>query len=925
MSSNPVEQGSEAASPQENILENIPRSYRQAWARMTPSQRAEACEAIFTNRDYDKTQDQRTVLAEVSKHRGWSNGMQFKEIARNLSVADKGQASFEVASATAMSDKFYSVAICEWMLVHHLPAIGRYLDKAGIPNQQGSMNDVKGSIEEAQLTKLFLAYREEPAEFCVGYFAYLMVEGRNKKNKLWHNAEKALGAALGRQPEPQPQIEKPAPTAEKPEPEPLAYPKSTLTMYERAIIRALVDGAVSRTSNLKAEEAEQMVRQLIDAAPGKVSHCFLLGFAQALHGRAISMLESGSTAARIRWHVAGYVLGRARYGARREAYESLMLNGALLDKLLEEERLPHPEFIECGVVLAQMFAAAEDHARLSKLCGMLRATQMGRATFMIVSEALDLASKLTSDEKTESSVELIDAVVSALEGIESGSADDFVIRYYRDVADYQRASALLGMKKFKEAQSIYSKIINNPESSHRMGARVWMSLSKAGVARVEEIFPQGTRAKFDEVVRKLAIVSDEVAAVGVSRHRLAQICNGLWLQHSGRHQEAIKAFDLALAGMPADSSYRRRKIQQWTSLCRAVSLVHDLSDEHRHDIKAALLEAKEAGIKPANWYLLEIASPLGIFADHELVDLLGQMLPDGDLPSFNKTQWATGTVKADARLQVTYLAWLESSNEPQQVKWDQAAVILEAGWRSGGQAPEDALDFLSFLAFQEERLAGKLIELLAKLGPSDGMLSLQELTTLKARLHASRGELQQAVGLLTPLFFSVANAQDQYLQQMALAIYEDVKEMRGDLAPLESLKQKLLAQLEPDEALDPDLVKEAGEITVIYVGGNETQKRYEEDVRKTFASKYPNVSIEYFCPGWSSNWNKVVDVIRPKLAKADGMLLSYYVRTMFGRTIRKACPDNCPWWGADGHGKASIIRGLEKAIQHAALRKSGRA
>jgi hypothetical protein len=276
-------------------------------------------------------------------------------------------------------------------------------------------------------------------------------------------------------------------------------------------------------------------------------------------------------------------------------------------------------------------------------------------------------------------------------------------------------------------------------------------------------------------------------------------------------------------------------------------------------------------------------------------------------------------------LQVTYLAWLESSNEPQQVKWDQAAVILEAGWRSGGQAPEDALDFLSFLAFQEERLAGKLIELLAKLGPSDGMLSLQELTTLKARLHASRGELQQAVGLLTPLFFSVANAQDQYLQQMALAIYEDVKEMRGDLAPLESLKQKLLAQLEPDEALDPDLVKEAGEITVIYVGGNETQKRYEEDVRKTFASKYPNVSIEYFCPGWSSNWNKVVDVIRPKLAKADGMLLSYYVRTMFGRTIRKACPDNCPWWGADGHGKASIIRGLEKAIQYAALRKSGRA
>ncbi len=97
MSSNPVEQGSEAASPQENILENIPRSYRKAWARMTPSQRAEACEAIFTDRQNDKKKPQASVLTEISKHRGWSNGMQFKEIARNLSPADKGQACFEVA------------------------------------------------------------------------------------------------------------------------------------------------------------------------------------------------------------------------------------------------------------------------------------------------------------------------------------------------------------------------------------------------------------------------------------------------------------------------------------------------------------------------------------------------------------------------------------------------------------------------------------------------------------------------------------------------------------------------------------------------------------------------------------------------------------------------------------------------------------
>ena len=924
MSTTHVEQAAEPGPAIDNILESIPRGYRQVWDRMTQAQRAEACEAIFINMDYDKKQAQRSVLAEISKHRGWRSGMQFKEMARNLSPSDKGQACLEVATAHQMSDNFYSAAICEWMLIRHLPAIGGYLDKAGIPNQAGSMNDIKGSIEEEKLVKLLVAHRDQSAEFSPAYLAYLMVESRAKKNKLWLNAEKSLATVLGKS------VEKPAATAHpasKAEPavsEPLSFPKSTLSMYERALIRTLVDGAISRTSNLKAEEAEQMVRQLIDAAPGQISHCFLLGFAQALHGRAIAMIDSGSTAGRVRWHLAGYVLGRARDGKHKETYDALMTTEAHLDRLLEDEKVSHPELIECGVVLAKMFAAAEDHARLAKLCGMLRATQLALATFVIVGAALELASKLTSDEKYDATVELIAAAISAIDSIEGGTSDDEVKAYYRDMADYQRAAAMLGMKKFKDAQAIYTRFINEPESGHRMGARVWMSLSKAGVSRIEEIFPQGAKDKFAEVMRKLEIVSKEVASVGVSRHRLAQICNGLWLQHSGKHADAIKAFDLALAGMPADSSYRRRKIQQWTSLCRAVSLVHELNDDYRHDIKAALREAKEAGLKPASWYLLDIASPLGVFNDHELVDLLGDLLPEGDLPSFNRTQWSSGAVESDPRLQVTYLAGLESSSEPTQTKWDQATALLGAGWKNGGSAPEDALDFLSFLAFQDERLAGKLIELLAKLGPSDGMLSQQELTTLRARLHASRGELQQAVGLLTPLFFSVANAQDQYLQQMALAIYDDVKEMKGDLVPLESLKQKLLAQLEPDEALDPDLVKEAGEINVIYVGGNETQKRYEEDVRKTFASKYPNVSIEYFYPGWSSNWNKVVDVIRPKLVKADGMLLSYYVRTMFGRTIRKACPDNCPWWGADGHGKASIIRGLEKAIQHAALRKAGK-
>ena len=135
-----------------------------------------------------------------------------------------------------------------------------------------------------------------------------------------------------------------------------------------------------------------------------------------------------------------------------------------------------------------------------------------------------------------------------------------------------------------------------------------------------------------------------------------------------------------------------------------------------------------------------------------------------------------------------------------------------------------------------------------------------------------------------------------------------------------NLWKKIKKEFEPED-VDLDDIMSAGEIKLLYVGGNEVQIRYEEEIKKEFGEKYPNVSIQFFYPGWTSNWNKFVDVIRPRIAESDGMLLSYYVRTMFGRTVRKLCNDNCPWWGADGHGKASISRGLINAAHKAAKRK----
>lgn len=923
MSNQPQEQASEQPNRRENILESVQRSFRKIWSSMSPEQQRKACYALFAGRGESREKTQRDILMEISSYRGWSNGAQLKEIIRNLSDADKAQACLEVVQSAQLGNQFYLEAIREWLIHNYIKPIGEYMDAVGIPNKDGIVDEVKMPLEKGKLVKLLLLHRDKPLEISSMYIGFMVADSinvttaRKKQINVWFHAPAALQEALGK-PMVDNSVERPEDANKVKE---LEHPKSSLLLYERELLRALVDGAISRTSHLKGVEAEQMIRQLIDCSSSQPRHCFLLGFAQAIHGRPMEFLEAGGTEERNQWHVAGYLLGSKRVLSFESVYE-VMGKGAAFDRLLAQVPMQRLDLLECGTVLAQTFAVAGDNARLIKLFTILKRVPLGLGNFSVIQSALNLASRLTTEQKYEASIELIQAAENLISGMQLTGSDKLFADYLTEKGQYQKALNLLGMKQFKDAQPIYAKIIATENSPHRDGARVWLSLAKAGINRIEDVFPQSSNGKYAEVMAKLEIVSKYVTEEGVSRHRLAQICSGLWLQSKGRHMEAIDAFDKALAEIPADSSYRQRNIKQWTSLCRAVSLVHELKDDCRHDIMFSFREAKDAGLKPASWYLLDMASPLGDFADHELIELMGRLLPEGDLPSFYKAQWASGAVKASPRLQVSYLAWLESSNEPRDTCWSQTVQLLQAGWRDGGQAPEDALDFLSFLAFQNETLAVKLIELLVKLGPSDGMLSQNELITMRARLHASRSDMQQAIGLLSSLFFNVANATDQYLQQMALAIYDDIKEMQGDVQPLDSLRNKLLQQFEPDEEIGMDIVKDAGEILVLYVGGNETQKRYEEDVRESIAAKYPNVKIEYFCPGWSSNWNKVVDLIRPKLPKADGMVLSYYVRTMFGRTIRKACPPNCPWWGAQGHGKASIIRGLERAIQQAALRRT---
>jgi len=119
----------------------------------------------------------------------------------------------------------------------------------------------------------------------------------------------------------------------------------------------------------------------------------------------------------------------------------------------------------------------------------------------------------------------------------------------------------------------------------------------------------------------------------------------------------------------------------------------------------------------------------------------------------------------------------------------------------------------------------------------------------------------------------------------------------------------------PKESPAPitDALRKGEPVRVVYIGGNETQKRTEKEISAELRQKYPGLTLECFFPGWSSSWNKHLEKVKPEIDKADVVVLNPLVRTQFGRHVRKYCGSEHPWRACTGRGRESLKRSIEQA------------
>jgi hypothetical protein len=250
---------------------------------------------------------------------------------------------------------------------------------------------------------------------------------------------------------------------------------------------------------------------------------------------------------------------------------------------------------------------------------------------------------------------------------------------------------------------------------------------------------------------------------------------------------------------------------------------------------------------------------------------------------------------------------------------DSCSLLREASAAADRDRMRKALDVIESLA-QDDPERSQFLELLDSPSSYEPGWAREEARDARIRLLARSGRVAEASGLLA----------DAFHQAMSLSTAEGLVESEDLLRQIEEygeheiardLRRRLQAvQVQAGAIAGRSSIGQTEtsmmDLELLFVGGNETQEQYDDDVRKAINEKWPRVTVHFRHTGWSAHWGPLLENMRGLLSRCHAIVLMRFVRTELGRAVRKECGERgIPWVACTGRGFASMCASLEAAIQ----------
>lgn len=245
------------------------------------------------------------------------------------------------------------------------------------------------------------------------------------------------------------------------------------------------------------------------------------------------------------------------------------------------------------------------------------------------------------------------------------------------------------------------------------------------------------------------------------------------------------------------------------------------------------------------------------------------------------------TLPLSTRTRLAYKA-LESDDGslPEGVRGDLLALIEDAAC--------DGVDIEAFVSF------------IAQHRPGWGRWSRSDAAIAGALVCLANGRLAEAQDYARQAFNRLLTHQDRTAEHDPEGALDLLRMSGADPSEIATLTQRLGAA--SPAVLAPPVLSSTATIHILIVGGNETQAQYEAAINAEVTERYAGVvTVQMHTTGMVSNWNKHLDAVHRLLGDTDGVVISRYVRTMFGRNLR-ANLGSIPWRTCTTTGKAGFLR-----------------
>ena len=793
------------------------------------------------------------------------------------------------------------------------------LDALGLPHQDGLL-EREDELEPVSLERARDALGELEDHDLAGLLPVLAGALALQKPKIHGALLQALEGSESSGVEAPEDAEEAAPPAEDLE--------ESLELLDRLLIRTVVAAVAGETGGLDLEQAEELVDSVVHLNISRHPSYFHRGFLDGLLDRPDIPDLAENNLERLAWLAAGWLSARAR----RQDRDAIL---AFLEHRRRELRpLLHGRHPAIPYGLPALLQALVEGGRSTEIPGLVDAEALSHCGRGIHHLLLEAATRQLREERHEEAALLLDRLLSALELRRLRGED--VPQVLLDDTRRRRAHAYRLRGAFDHAQGILKGLQERGNPWTRSQVLADLGLVAARIRSLAHLrFPEdgdlGALAGDLEAGREWFERSIEVhprqSGHGAWCLGLILLGHALHQQDSAGAEEALPWLERAIATFSARPEvYRPGRILPRAQLALGRTLTFSMARPRARQARECLVAGIEGLGREAFPLALEGLLELTALSRQEAREVARALVQATAEETDLRHRLLDEILKRDEEFFSASTELVEALREralgsgrsrPERLG-DLERLLVLAERRDDRQLADQALDQLQVMAWESPGQAAfqTFCRILADSDLASTGWEPEEILEARAAVHRQVGEHGEAAALLERLAFTTLSGAEPRP--------EDAEDLVAEIQTLSVAgypSPALLQRLASVRAAGPDALAETEEPgipagRILFLGGNEVQRRYQEAVRAEMEAEFPEVHVDFVLTGWKRNWGRQLDLLENRVQGAGAVVLMRFMRTQLGRRTRKLCGEyQVPWVACTGHGRDSILRSLRRAAR----------